>query len=239
MRKSTFAFLLIAMAALSACSTKNYVRQETQPIANKVNELDDQTAKNTHGIKDVDQRAQAGIQGVQQAAAAADQKADAAAKQADSAQLQATGAITRAGTLESQVANLDNFQMVTSATVNFGFNKDVLTPEAQAALDQLASRIASAQHYIISVEGGADAIGGADYNYALSQRRANAVIQYLAGIKGVPPHKFYVIGLGKDKPVASNATDAGRAQNRRVEVRLLSSAVEPIAASTAAPTSKP
>ncbi len=235
MPKFVFLAILSAVAILSACSTKNYVRQQTQPVANKVNELDDMTAKNTHGIKDVDQRTQAGIQGVQQQVTAADQKAAAAAQQSDAAQSQATGAINRASSLESQVANLDNFQLVTSATVNFGFNKDVLTPEAEASLDQLAAQAASAKHYIVSVEGGADAIGGSDYNYALSQRRANAVIQYLAGVKGVPPHKFYVIGMGKDKPVASNTTDAGRAQNRRVEVKLLSSAMEPVSASAAGP----
>ena len=212
--------ILAASAATSACSTKTYVRQETQPIANKVNDLDDMTAKNTHAIKDVDQRAQSGIQDVQNAAAAADKKASDAAQQADAAQLMASNTVHRAGSLESQVQNLDNYKLVTTATVNFGFNKDVLTQEAQAHLDDLATQLAAAKHYIISVEGGADAIGGQDYNYALSQRRANAVIQYLAAAKGVPAHKFYVIGLGKDKPVAPNTTDSGRAQNRRVDAVL-------------------
>ena len=230
-RAKFMASVLAGVAVLSACSTKNYVRQQTQPIATKVNELDDMTARNTHAAKDVDQRAQAGIADVQQRAAAADQKAGAAAHQADAANTQAMGASNRAGTLESQVANLDNFRVVTTSTVNFGFNQDTLTPEAQASLDQVAAQVATASHYIISVEGGADAVGGSEYNYELSQRRANAVIQYLAGVKGVPPHKFYVIGLGKDKPVAPNTTNAGRAQNRRVEVKLLSSSVEPIAAS--------
>ena len=228
MNRSALILVLAAMAAFSACSSKNYVRQETQPIANKVNELDDLTAKNTHAIKDVDQRAQAGIQDVQTQAAAADQKAAAAATQADAAQLVASNTVSRAGSLESQVRNLDNFQLVTEATVTFGFNKDALTPAAQTELDQLAAQVANAKHYIISVEGGADAVGGHEYNYALSQRRANAVIQYLAGAKGIPAHKFYVIGLGKDKPVASNETDSGRAQNRRVAVRLLSSVTDAV-----------
>jgi OmpA-OmpF porin, OOP family len=71
------------------------------------------------------------------------------------------------------------------------------------------------------VEGGTDAIGPADYNYDLSQRRANAVIQYLASQHNVPAHKIYLIGLGKDKPVESNKTSEGRAKNRRVDVRLM------------------
>jgi outer membrane protein OmpA-like peptidoglycan-associated protein len=64
-------------------------------------------------------------------------------------------------------------------------------------------------------------VGSADYNYDLSQRRANAVIQYLASKYSVPAHKIYVIGLGKDKPVETNKTSTGRADNRRVDVRLM------------------
>ncbi len=68
-------------------------------------------------------------------------------------------------------------------------------------------------------------MGSADYNYDLSQRRANSVIQYLATKYNVPAHKIYVIGLGKDKPVESNKTSTGRADNRRVDVRLMTNTV--------------
>ena len=68
-------------------------------------------------------------------------------------------------------------------------------------------------------------MGPADYNYDLSQRRANSVIQYLATKYNVPAHKIYVIGLGKDKPVESNKTSTGRADNRRVDVRLMTNTV--------------
>ncbi len=73
----------------------------------------------------------------------------------------------------------------------------------------------------MTVEGGTDSVGSSDYNYDLSQRRANAVIQYLAAQHNVPAHKIYLIGLGKDKPVDSNKTADGRAKNRRVDVRLM------------------
>jgi OOP family OmpA-OmpF porin len=66
-----------------------------------------------------------------------------------------------------------------------------------------------------------DSVGSAEYNYDLSQRRADAVIQYLASKHNVPAHKIYLIGLGKDKPVDSNKTSTGRAANRRVDVRLM------------------
>ena len=70
--------------------------------------------------------------------------------------------------------------------------------------------------------GGTDSVGSAEYNYDLSQRRAEAVVQYLASKYNVPAHKFYLIGIGKDKEVASNKTAAGRAQNRRVDIQVLS-----------------
>ena len=73
----------------------------------------------------------------------------------------------------------------------------------------------------MTVEGGTDSVGPSDYNYDLSQRRANSVIQYLASEHNIPAHKIYLIGLGKDKPVETNKTSEGRAKNRRVDVRLM------------------
>ena len=213
--------LAVMLAGTIGCASKNYVREQTTPLINKTNELDDLTAKNSKDIKDVDQRAQAGIQAVQAKANEVDQKALAAGKQADDAQLSANSANQRVDSLTNAVVNLDNYRAVSEASVHFGFNKDNLTKEAKQALDQLAADVASTKGYIITVEGGTDSVGSADYNYDLSQRRANAVIQYLASEKNVPPHKIYLIGLGKDKPVDSNKTSAGRAKNRRVDVRLM------------------
>jgi outer membrane protein OmpA-like peptidoglycan-associated protein len=123
------------------------------------------------------------------------------------------------------VANLDNYRPVAETSVKFGFNKDNLTPKAKEALDQLAGTIASTKGYIIALEGSTDSVGSSEYNYELSQRRANSVIQYLAAKYNVPAHKIYVIGLGKDKPVETNKTSAGRADNRRVDVRLMTNTV--------------
>jgi outer membrane protein OmpA-like peptidoglycan-associated protein len=109
--------------------------------------------------------------------------------------------------------------------VKFGFNKDSLSKESKDALDQMAGSIASTKGYIITLEGSTDSVGSAEYNYDLSQRRANSVIQYLASKYNVPAHKIYVIGLGKDKPVESNKTKQGRADNRRVDVRLMTNTV--------------
>ena len=222
MKRSSLVVLLVgAMLATVGCASKNYVRQQTTPLINKTNELDDLTAKNTKDIKDVDARAQAGIQQVQAKADEVDQKALAAGQQATQAQSSADSAMHRVDTLQNTVVNLDNYRVVTETAVHFGFNKDGLTKQAKDALDQLANDVPNAKGYIVTVEGGTDSVGSADYNYDLSQRRANSVIQYLASAHNIPAYKIYLIGLGKDKPVESNKTSAGRAKNRRVDVRLM------------------
>jgi outer membrane protein OmpA-like peptidoglycan-associated protein len=137
----------------------------------------------------------------------------------------ADAANNRVGMLTNTVANLDNYHPVAETSVKFGFNQDHLTPKAKEALDQLAGSIASTRGYIIALEGSTDSVGSAEYNYDLSQRRADAVIQYLAAKYNVPAHKIYVIGLGKDKPVETNKTSQGRADNRRVDVRLMTNTV--------------
>ena len=237
-RTSLVILLATSMAASVGCASKNYVRQETTPLINKTNELDDLTAKNTNAIKDVDARAQAGIQQVTAKAAEVDQKAQAAADQAGQAQTQADNAVHRVDSLQNTVANLDNYRVVTETAVQFGFDKDNLTKASKEALDQLATNVPNAKGYIIAVEGGTDSVGDSEYNYGLSQRRADSVVQYLASQHNIPAHKIYLIGLGKDKPVESNKTRDGRAKNRRVDVRLMTNSVDgatPAQQPTAAP----
>jgi outer membrane protein OmpA-like peptidoglycan-associated protein len=224
-RTSLVICLAASMVATVGCASKNYVKQQTTPLINKTNELDDLTAKNTKDIKDVDARVQAGLAAVNAKTADVDQKAQAAGQTAASAQQTADAANSRVGVLTNTVANLDNYHAVAETSVKFAFNRDNLTPKAKEALDQMAASIASTKGYIIALEGGCDSVGSTEYNYDLSQRRANSVIQYLASKYNVPAHKIYVIGLGKDKPVESNKTAAGRADNRRVDVRLMTNTV--------------
>lgn len=224
-RTSLTICLAASLVATVGCSSKNYVKQQTTPLINKTNELDDLTAKNTRDIKDVDARAQAGIQAVNAKTVEVEQKAQSAGQNATQAQQMADAANTRVGVLTNTVANLDNYHAVAETSVKFGFNKDNLTKKAQDALDQLGASIANTKGYIIALEGGTDSVGSPEYNYDLSQRRANSVIQYLATKYNVPAHKIYVIGLGKDKPVESNKTADGRRDNRRVDVRLMTNTV--------------
>jgi outer membrane protein OmpA-like peptidoglycan-associated protein len=226
-RISVFALVMVASLPFSVgCATKKYVRNETAPTINKVNELDDLTAKNTRDIRDADSRAQQGIQSVQTAAAAADRKALSAGQSADQAQNLANQASNRADSLTGVVANLDNYRPVAEAAVHFGFDKFNLTPKAKKALDELGADLPNTKHYIVVVDGNTDSVGSADYNYVLSKRRADSVIQYLVTTYQIPAHKIYIIGLGKDKPVAENSNTAGRAKNRRVDVRLMTNIIE-------------
>ena len=211
----------LSLATTVGCASKKYVRNETAPTINKVNELDELTAKTTNDIKDVDARAQKGIAGVNQKVTLADQHAGEASQRADAAQQLASTAAGRVDQLANAVANLDNYRPVTEATVHFGFDKANLTTKAKDALDQMAGGMSQVKNYIIVVDGNTDSVGPADYNYQLSRRRADAVVNYLAAKYSVPAHKFYMIGLGEDKPANQEKGAKARAENRRVDVRLM------------------
>ncbi|HXZ27794.1 MAG TPA: OmpA family protein [Terriglobales bacterium] len=227
MKRTSFALMVVIATGLATgCASKNYVRQQVTPLVNKTDELDQMTAKNARDIRDVDTRAQAGIQDVQSKAAAADQRAQAAGQQADQAQSLASQTATGVNRLTGVVANLDNYQSVVDTSVHFAFNSADLSPKAKEALDELGAEVAKQKHYIVEVEGGTDSVGDAAYNYELSQRRADAVIQYLVSNYQIPAYRIYMVGLGKDKPTASNKTAKGRADNRRVEVHLMTNSVE-------------
>jgi outer membrane protein OmpA-like peptidoglycan-associated protein len=190
-------------------------------LAEHTSELEDKTSSNGRQIRDVDGRAQAGVQQAQGAADTANQNAQTAGKAAGDAQVAANDAVTRADSLDSVVKGLDSYKQVGDVSVTFGFDKSVLTKDDQAQLDTFATTLAGTHSYILEVTGGTDSTGPAQYNYDLSQRRADAVVQYLASKYSIPARRFYLIGIGKDKEVAPNTTAEGRKQNRRVEVQVL------------------
>ncbi len=212
---------LLALTLVTGCTTKKSVRNQTTPVINGTNELEDKTSANNRALRDLDKRTGAGINGAQSSAANAQQAAGQANSSAGEAQTTAQDAVHRADTLGSVVENLDTYKQVSDVSVNFGFNKADLTKDAKAELDGLGAQLGAQRSYILSLTGGTDSVGGAAYNYQLSDQRAEAVVQYLASKYGIPAHRFYLIGLGKDKAVADNATAGGRAKNRRVEVQLL------------------
>jgi len=229
---STYRFVAISLAAglavagATGCATKKYVYNQTAPLVDHANQLDSKTAENNRRIHDVDDRSQSGIRQAQGSADTASRNAQDASKAAGDAESSANLAVHRADSLESVVKGLDNYKQVSDVAVTFGFDKAVLTKADREQLDTFAAQLGSAKSFILEVTGGTDSVGSAQYNYELSQRRADVVVQYLASKYGIAAHRFYLIGIGKDKAVASNSTAEGRKHNRRVEVRLLSNAVE-------------
>jgi OOP family OmpA-OmpF porin len=214
----------LAVAGVTGCSTKNYVRTQTAPLVEHTDQLDQKTQANNQRIHDVDQRAQSGITQAQSAADQANNNAQSATQAAGQANTAANDAVHRADSLESVVKGIDQYKSVSDVTVTFGFDKANLTADDKQQLDQFAAQLGSAKSYILEVTGGTDSIGSAAYNYDLSQRRADSVVQYLASKYGVAPHRFYLIGIGKDQEVGDNKTREGRQANRRVQIQLLSNA---------------
>jgi len=211
----------IAVLGTSGCATKNYVRTQTAPLVEHTDQLDAKAAANNQQIKAVDERAQSGISKAQSSADAANQNAQGATKSAGDAQTAAVDAVHRADSLDSVVKGLDSYKSVANVTVTFGFDKAVLTKDDKEQLDTFAAQLGTAKSYILEVTGGTDSTGPKQYNYDLSQRRADAVVQYLASKYGIAAHRFYLVGIGMDKQVAPDTTAEGRKQNRRVEIQLL------------------
>lgn len=221
----------LVVAGITGCATKNYVRTQTAPLVQHTDDLDSKTAANNRQIHDVDSRAQAGITTAQGAADTATQNAQSASKSAGDAEMAANDAVHRADSLDSVVKGLDSYKQAADVSVTFGFDKAVLTKDDKEQLDSFAAQLTQANGYILEVTGGTDSTGPVQYNYDLSQRRADAVVQYLASKYGIAPHRFYLIGIGKDKEVAPNTTAEGRKQNRRVEIQLLTNSTSTMATS--------
>src|SRR5205823_10395499 len=108
-------------------------------------------------------------------------------------------------------------------TVVFANNSAVLTAQSKSTLDKIASDVSGQRSgYLVELQGFTDSVGSEQYNFGLSQRRAESVERYLVS-KNVPLYRVSIVGLGEDNPIADNKTSQGRAQNRRVEVRVLKS----------------
>ncbi len=141
---------------------------------------------------------------------------------AKAAQDTADAAVSGVNATNNRITELDDYAVQSSATVNFKVGSSVLSPEAKTQLDTVAQGSTSMKGFVMEVTGFADATGDTVRNRALSQRRAEAVIQYLVENHGVPLRRILPsYGFGESNAVADNKTRDGRAQNRRVEVKLL------------------
>lgn len=134
----------------------------------------------------------------------------------------AAEARSEAAQANERISALDDYDVQDTMVVNFRVNSAVLSPEARQQLDELAAKALNARGYMIEVTGHTDSTGSVAKNFQLSQQRAEAVVQYLAVTHKIPLRRFVTpMGYGKTEAVADNTTQAGRAQNRRVEVKLI------------------
>lgn len=141
---------------------------------------------------------------------------------AKAAQDTADAAVAGVNATNERITAMDDYVVQSTATVNFRVGSAVLSPEAKASLDEVASAATSMKGYVIEVTGFASAEGGTRMNKALSQRRAQAVIDYMVENHNVPLRRIgQSYGFGELQAVADNTTREGREQNRRVEVKLL------------------
>jgi len=124
--------------------------------------------------------------------------------------------------VHERVSALDDYDVGETLAVTFRVNSAVLSPEAKRQLDEFATRSASSRGFMVEVAGHTDSTGGEAKNFRLSRQRADAVVQYLAVNHKIPLRRFITpMGFGKTEAIAENNTAAGRAQNRRVEVKIL------------------
>jgi peptidoglycan-associated lipoprotein len=215
----------LALGAAPACATKKYVRTSVGEVNEKVGtlsksleETQERVRQNEQKIGEVDQRANA----ANQAAGAAQQSANSANSAATAAADIGRKADSRTAALETESRKLIFETVLSEDQGQFKLGQAALPDDAKAAIDQMVTQLkADAKNVFVEIEGHTDSTGDQKYNEMLGMQRAEAVKQYLYEQHQVPLHKINVISYGEQKPVAPNNTKDGRAQNRRVVIKVL------------------
>lgn len=212
----------IALAAsslfIAGCATKNYVKQQIQPVDQKIDQVD----KSSQGR---DQQQVADINKTNQTVDEDEKKLSATTEVANTADNTAKGAMAKSNQnsrdindLRNVIANIDDYKAGNMTVVHFAVNKDTLTKDEKAKLDQVAASLGSQARYFITVEGFTDQTGDKAYNDALSRRRADSVISYLVGSHDVPVYRIHTVGLGDQKLIDEGKGRKAREESRRVEI---------------------
>jgi len=216
---------------LNPFARKKYVQRQTQPIRDRVNELDELTSANSKMIKDVDTRAQQGIQLASAKANEADQHAIDAGNKAQAAQQTAQQANTRLNTVEQVVTNIDQYQATTQAEIRFKPGQTVLSKNAKAALDDMITPLKNQRGYIIEVQGFSS--GHGQTAISNSQKMAESVVRYLVLNHEIPVYRIYLVGMGNAPVQASTGENKPkRITGGRVEISLLKNNLEQLAGNT-------
>jgi peptidoglycan-associated lipoprotein len=230
MRKFLVAIPIVMLAVGStACATKKFVRTSVGEVNDKVDSLgrsleetQERTRQNEAKINDVDQRAQAAANAANQTAQGAQTSANQANTAAGTANKLATTANTKVDALDKASKRLVYEVVLSEDEGNFKFAKTALPDEAKAKIDQMITQLkADPKGAYFEIEGHTDNVGDKVTNERIGLERAEAVKRYLYEQHQIPLHKMNVISYGEDKPVAPNKTKDGRAQNRRVVIKVL------------------
>jgi outer membrane protein OmpA-like peptidoglycan-associated protein len=196
---------------------KKWVKKQTDPINDRLTELDGVNAKNASDIKDVDSRAQAGIQKAQSAADAANQTATAAGSQAQNASTTAQGASGHVDQLNTTVKGIDQYHQTTEADVKFRGGSPILSAAAKQQLDDMATSLTGKQGYILEVEGHSPLGGSAGIQS--SERLAEAVKRYLVTTHEIPVYRMHAVALGNAR--SDSDEDSKPVHTSTVHIRLM------------------
>ena len=216
---------VLAVGGSTACATKKFVRTSVGEVNDKVDSLgksleetQERTRRNEGRIAEVDSKADSAAQAAAQANNAASQASSAAGV----AQTAANAAGSKADALERASKKLVYEVVLSEDEGNFKFAKTILPDEAKAKLDDMIKQIkADPNGAYFEIEGHTDNVGDAETNERIGLERAESVKRYLYEQHQVPLHKMNVISYGEEKPIAPNKTRDGRAQNRRVVIKVL------------------
>jgi outer membrane protein OmpA-like peptidoglycan-associated protein len=196
---------------------KKWVKKQTDPINDRLSELDQVNAKNASDIQGVDTRAQAGIRQAQSTADAANQQALAAGSQAQQAQNTAMGASSHVDALNGTVNGLDQYKSVTELDITFRSGQPILSAAARKQLDDFAAALSNQKGYILDVEAHSPLSGSAGIQS--SQRLGAAVNRYLVTQHEIPVYRMHMVALGN--AVSSTTDTAGPVRKSTVHVRLM------------------
>ena len=198
---------------------KVWVRKQTDPINSRLTELDQVNAKNAADIKDVDQRAQAGIFKAQSAADAANQTATAAGAQAQNASSIALNASGHVDQLNSTVGGLDKYHQVTDIDITFRRGTPVLSDDSKKLLDDLAAGVTGQNGYILEMEAHSPHAGSVGIQN--SQRLAESVQRYLLTKHQIPVYRMHYVALGNAEVASAGEEDAKTKRISDVHIRLM------------------
>jgi outer membrane protein OmpA-like peptidoglycan-associated protein len=210
---------------------KKYVQRQTEPIRDRVNELDELTSTNTKQIKDVDSRAQAGIKLASDKATEADQHAIDAGNKATAAQQSAQQVTTRVQTVETVVSNIDQYKASNQTEIRFRPGQTVLSKNAKDALDQMATSVKGQRGYIFEVQGFSS--GKGQTAIQTSQKMAESVVRYLVLTHDIPVYRIYLVGMGNAPVASDDASKTKRINGGRVEISLLKNDLEQLSSNSA------